>query len=118
MTGRTPNDPNKEATPIADKKDILCSEFDPIGRGGASSARNGLRNANSNAKLGQAIVAVDDKALINNFMQTTRVAALNNDEVPLRSKRNALNSNQNSPIPSTSPRSAKALANSTNKLRR
>lgn len=77
MTGRTPNGVTEknglDVTPNA--RDIICSEFEPIATNTniITSARDrdrGLRTATSNVKVGTLNANCDDKALLNNFMQT------------------------------------------------
>ena len=76
MTGRTPNgvtDKNGlDVTPTG--RDIICSEFEPIATNintdTVTSARRDLRAATSNVKVGTLNANCDDKALLNNFMQT------------------------------------------------
>jgi len=79
MTGRTPNgitDKNGvDVTPNGGARDIICSEFEPIASNPntVTSARDkdrGLRSATTNVKVGTLNPNCDDKALLNNFMQT------------------------------------------------
>lgn len=99
MTGRTPNGVCKEGLDVT--PNIICSEFEPIATTAtnpATSARDrGLRATATGVKVGTTLTSNlgDDKALLNNFMQTQQIMGLHEgispnvatEDVQLRNKK-------------------------------
>ena len=103
MTGRTPNGVCKEGFDVTPNQIMPISEFEPIpsstGPNPASSARDrgSLRTTATNVKVGTTLTSNlgDDKALLNNFMQTQQLMGIHEgmnlniatEELQLRNKK-------------------------------